>query len=89
MTYIETGKCKKQNHFNSHAHVERDGQTDGIFQFDKDFNSHAHVERDLFNITYRIIFIHFNSHAHVERDDNCGAELIVIIEFQLTRSRGA
>ena len=34
------------SYFNSHAHVERDGQTDGVFQFDKDFNSHAHVERD-------------------------------------------
>ena len=31
----------------------------------------------------------FNSHAHVERDSNLYAKNVMIISFQLTRSRGA
>ena len=34
-------------HFNSHAHVERDGGGSGQGTAENDFNSHAHVERDL------------------------------------------
>ena len=34
--------------FNSHAHVERDGDENAVKQLEKDFNSHAHVERDSF-----------------------------------------
>ena len=33
-------------HFNSHAHVERDFKDDIPFIYRNDFNSHAHVERD-------------------------------------------
>ena len=33
--------------FNSHAHVERDGDENAVKQLEKDFNSHAHVERDV------------------------------------------
>ena len=34
------------HNFNSHAHVERDGNAEKIKLFEKNFNSHAHVERD-------------------------------------------
>ena len=33
-------------HFNSHAHVERDGSNMTITADNENFNSHAHVERD-------------------------------------------
>ena len=33
-------------HFNSHAHVERDGKTYAVCEQEINFNSHAHVERD-------------------------------------------
>ena len=33
-------------HFNSHAHVERDGNTLDVLCDTANFNSHAHVERD-------------------------------------------
>ena len=36
----------KDNHFNSHAHVERDRYLFYILEYEMDFNSHAHVERD-------------------------------------------
>ena len=55
------------NHFNSHAHVERDeikfGNITAIY-----ISTHAHVERDSVIEITSIIFINFNSHAHVERD---------------------
>ena len=38
---------KRQLHFNSHAHVERDLTPPFLMLNDKYFNSHAHVERDL------------------------------------------
>ena len=34
--------------FNSHAHVERDGENACLTENIEDFNSHAHVERDLY-----------------------------------------
>ena len=34
-------------HFNSHAHVERDGLEEPIINSQPNFNSHAHVERDI------------------------------------------
>ena len=56
-------------HFNSHAHVERDKKAYNEMTDDENFNSHAHVERDLFvKAIADIILIDFNSHAHVERD---------------------
>ena len=33
--------------FNSHAHVERDGNILHVFGKFSNFNSHAHVERDM------------------------------------------
>ena len=55
--------------FNSHAHVERDLQSD-TFHNDLvvDFNSHAHVERDFRPHFCAKMIQYFNSHAHVERD---------------------
>ena len=38
---------KRQVHFNSHAHVERDSTKKNFFKTGTNFNSHAHVERDV------------------------------------------
>ena len=43
------------HNFNSHAHVERDGNAEKIKLFEKNFNSHAHVERDNPVIAFRTI----------------------------------
>ena len=44
---IEPIKFVVEEHFNSHAHVERDVVVDMIFTDPPyNFNSHAHVERD-------------------------------------------
>ena len=57
-----------RQHFNSHAHVERDKHCEKGHIHPEDFNSHAHVERDdkLSQLFY--CHVYFNSHAHVERD---------------------
>ena len=56
------------NDFNSHAHVERDGESLSAHDIRTNFNSHAHVERDwLFTAVFPFP-CYFNSHAHVERD---------------------
>ena len=55
-------------HFNSHAHVERDGSSTECYSDVLDFNSHAHVERDNRPAVVLTAVKHFNSHAHVERD---------------------
>ena len=55
-------------HFNSHAHVERDGEQISGAPQGFNFNSHAHVERDAFDIETSSFYDDFNSHAHVERD---------------------
>ena len=55
-------------HFNSHAHVERDGNNFDFMKSKMHFNSHAHVERDRYRKSYRRYQQDFNSHAHVERD---------------------
>ena len=39
--------CIGGNHFNSHAHVERDYTTSEALLQTCHFNSHAHVERDV------------------------------------------
>ena len=57
------------NHFNSHAHVERDCTGFAFRACFKNFNSHAHVERDNWQMFIRIKLFNFNSHAHVERDE--------------------
>ena len=75
--------------FNSHAHVERDKFFTSADTSLKHFNSHAHVERDQLIKIYFVYYINFNSHAHVERDYCYHRNTIVIIIFQLTRSRGA
>ena len=41
-------KWAVESHFNSHAHVERDGIPQPYLQILTNFNSHAHVERDYF-----------------------------------------
>ena len=41
-------------HFNSHAHVERDDADETKFQEIVNFNSHAHVERDTFRQKQKI-----------------------------------
>ena len=56
------------HNFNSHAHVERDGNAEKIKLFEKNFNSHAHVERDVESAASSTEVAYFNSHAHVERD---------------------
>ena len=81
--------CNRKNQdFNSHAHVERDKihylLINGIWYF----NSHAHVERDLSSLCQMIYLKHFNSHAHVERDVILPFSM-TSLSFQLTRSRGA
>ena len=58
----------KDYHFNSHAHVERDGVFAIFVKFFTNFNSHAHVERDYNQYHMASYLCHFNSHAHVERD---------------------
>ena len=50
LTWSVTNRAIKtfalSSHFNSHAHVERDGRSSLVFQRFSHFNSHAHVERD-------------------------------------------
>ena len=55
-------------HFNSHAHVERDGTWLTAAECLENFNSHAHVERDRQSVNRSKLTWNFNSHAHVERD---------------------
>ena len=75
--------------FNSHAHVERDYITVLLCMVHSHFNSHAHVERDYTTGAGTAIVFNFNSHAHVERDAPESDMKMVLLSFQLTRSRGA
>ena len=75
--------------FNSHAHVERDALMQLNRLLMSNFNSHAHVERDQLNSYLLCAKLNFNSHAHVERDWQIWAVGYGLVEFQLTRSRGA
>ena len=68
MTIIIQLQMLRQEHFNSHAHVERDCEMGNMADAAKDFNSHAHVERDRKHLGKIELVMHFNSHAHVERD---------------------
>ena len=78
LTWSVTGRTIQAGqifeHFNSHAHVERDFfQIYMTFNWNN-FNSHAHVERDAkITTTTRTIF-NFNSHAHVERDGSTSVQ---------------
>ena len=74
--------------FNSHAHVERDHETEVSKADWCNFNSHAHVEREKRHRLHRPRHIHFNSHAHVERDSTLFAilSLLVISTHTLTWS---
>ena len=76
-------------HFNSHAHVERDGTDQERLTSHPYFNSHAHVERDDLLSAYKEGGLDFNSHAHVERDESVYDSTDYFGKFQLTRSRGA
>ena len=46
MTSTQDTSLHLSLHFNSHAHVERDGTHQKTIITEEDFNSHAHVERD-------------------------------------------
>ena len=85
---VGKNKSRKRN-FNSHAHVERDIGTTRFSIKTKNFNSHAHVERDDRRQDKYFLAVHFNSHAHVERDLIWISAMWTILQFQLTRSRGA
>ncbi len=78
-----------KTNFNSHAHVERDRNSNHQGRRLRHFNSHAHVERDLRITLFMHILFNFNSHAHVERDELFGGYENENEGFQLTRSRGA
>ena len=79
----------KSEHFNSHAHVERDHSGICGFSYHSHFNSHAHVERDQAMDIHADCDYNFNSHAHVERDLRRNDGEWQYCSFQLTRSRGA
>ena len=54
-----------------------------------DFNSHARVGRDIWPFRMMRDLSDFNSHARVGRD-NLVIDLVTgLVEFQLTRPRGA
>ena len=46
VTLLDNMVYYNHRHFNSHAHVERDGTGGGYHGQAWNFNSHAHVERD-------------------------------------------
>ena len=85
----EFGALLKMLDFNSHAHVERDNNSDIdienltisthtlTWSVTQDNRRNLHGNSD------------FNSHAHVERDFLCIWLDIHHTKFQLTRSRGA
>ena len=68
MTSPQSDILLSERNFNSHAHVERDGDTFPTYCPLCDFNSHAHVERDGAEVVTGQTKDNFNSHAHVERD---------------------
>ena len=51
----------KDLNFNSHAHVERDGEVMAVSEAKKNFNSHAHVERDRY---LRTVFVNQSISTH-------------------------
>ena len=51
------------NHFNSHAHVERDSSVKNDNYGTMDFNSHAHVERDMQKWQRIVIFTWISTHT--------------------------
>ena len=75
--------------FNSHAHVERDTFVGAQCPLEINFNSHAHVERDV-RRTYRINSPDISTHTLTWSVTVTASQpLDVVLEFQLTRSRGA
>ena len=50
-------------HFNSHAHVERDGSSTECYSDVLDFNSHAHVERDTDEILKYLKVLTISTHT--------------------------
>ena len=81
-------KTKKQKHFNSHAHVERDVATNMVYYRYSNFNSHAHVERDpdtnKFTASTKI-----STHTLTWSVTTKNKFTMLMNTFQLTRSRGA
>ena len=75
-------------HFNSHAHVERDGRRHNQTKGHSDFNSHAHVERDVIGTAFKEakdISTHTLTWSVTSENRRPNMSRI----FQLTRSRGA
>ena len=86
----ESGKIKslRKKDFNSHAHVERDI----IFAKNKfrisHFNSHAHVERDI-PVIHIMDINAISTHTLTWSVTSNEFGILPLLQFQLTRSRGA
>ena len=74
--------------FNSHAHVERDDKDTFSVNLDTDFNSHAHVERDNGYLTGYIVAL-ISTHTLTWSVTTYLTGMPILVQFQLTRSRGA
>ena len=74
--------------FNSHAHVERDANYMYVGTLLENFNSHAHVERDIAKLViFRVI--HISTHTLTWSVTGEILNGVPLLQFQLTRSRGA
>ena len=85
LTWSVTEICNRKNqgiyHFNSHAHVERDGieKPLGVWDFISTHTLTWSVTRLLFQHLHRTS--NFNSHAHVERDYICCGYALYLLHF--------
>ena len=78
----------KSDNFNSHAHVERDLTLCHRCGHLWHFNSHAHVERD--NAPKNtLVLIDISTHTLTWSVTFVLQQLVTVLQFQLTRSRGA
>ena len=87
--YIIQGGSIQDKYFNSHAHVERDSSRLQAEKIERHFNSHAHVERD-YNLYSTDDYDRISTHTltwSVTRKRYQTQD--PLLEFQLTRSRGA
>ena len=67
-------------HFNSHAHVERDDKTTLKGVAGKDFNSHAHVERDRINLL-KINYFVISTHTLTWSVTGAGKTSLMVADF--------
>ena len=77
-----------KNHFNSHAHVERDDRPHRNVRFKQHFNSHAHVERDE-QALKKLTDERISTHTLTWSVTSVPRKTLLTLSFQLTRSRGA